>query len=253
MHDNKVYAINPDHSLETILTLEDDEPSGLGWLTDGTMLIVSMRKRKLLALRKNKLSEFADLSQLATYHCNDMVTDDRGRSYVGNFGFDLHSNGDFQEAELILVHPNGKVEVAASDLAFPNGTVITPNGETLIIAESLGEKLTAFDINPNGSLTNRRIWAKMKGFVPDGICLDKAGGVWVASPVSNEVIRVVEGGRISDQIRLKKQAYACMLGGRMGKTLFIMTSDCSNPDDCKLRKSAAVEFAEVKYPAAGYP
>ena len=253
MHDNTVYAVDTSGNLETIVQLEDDEPSGLGWLPDGRMLIVSMRNRKLLVLDGGGLTKFADLSGIATYHCNDMVTDLEGRSYVGNFGYDLHNNAEFQKAALILVHPDGTTELAADNLSFPNGTVITPDGKTLIVGESFGARLTAFEINPDGSLANRREWAKMDGAVPDGICLDEAGGIWVASPVSNEALRVIEGGEVTDRVKIENQAYACMLGGPDGKTLFIMTSRSSHPDECKTEKSAAVEFVTVKHAGAGLP
>ena len=253
MHDNTVYAVDTSGNLEAIVKLDDDEPSGLGWLPDGRMLIVSMRNRKLLVLDSGVLAEFADLSGIATYHCNDMVTDLKGRSYVGNFGYDLHNNAEFQKAALILVHPDGTTELAADGLSFPNGTVITPDGKTLIVGESFGARLTAFDISPDGSLTNRREWAKMDGAVPDGICLDDAGGIWVASPVSNEALRVIEGGEVTDRVKTENQAYACMLGGLDGKTLFIMTSRSSHPDECKKEKSAAVEFVTVKHAGAGLP
>ena len=253
MHGNTVYAVDTSGNLEAIVKLDDDEPSGLGWLLDGRMLIVSMRNRKLLVLDSGVLAEFADLSGIATYHCNDMVTDLKGRSYVGNFGYDLHNNAEFQKAALILVHPDGTTELAADGLSFPNGTVITPDGKTLIVGESFGARLTAFDISPDGSLTNRREWAKMDGAVPDGICLDDAGGIWVASPVSNEALRVIEGGEVTDRIKTENQAYACMLGGLDGKTLFIMTSRSSHPDECKKEKSAAVEFVTVKHAGAGLP
>ena len=253
MHGNTVYAVDTSGNLEAIVKLDDDEPSGLGWLPDGRMLIVSMRNRKLLVLDSGVLTEFADLSGIATYHCNDMVTDLKGRSYVGNFGYDLHSNAEFQKAALILVHPDGTTELAADGLSFPNGTVITPDGKTLIVGESFGARLTAFDISPDGSLTNRREWAKMDGAVPDGICLDDAGGIWVASPVSNEALRVIEGGEVTDRVKTENQAYACMLGGLDGKTLFIMTSRSSHPDECKKEKSAAVEFVTVKHAGAGLP
>lgn len=253
MHGNTVYAVDTSGNVETIVKLDDDEPSGLGWLPDGRMLIVSMRNRKLLVLDSGVLAEFADLSGIATYHCNDMVTDLKGRSYVGNFGYDLHNNAEFQKAALILVHPDGSTELAADGLSFPNGTVITPDGKTLIVGESFGARLTAFDINPAGSLTNRREWAKMNGAVPDGICLDDAGGIWVASPVSNEALRVIEGGEVTDRVKTENQAFACMLGGLDGKTLFIMTSRASHPDKCKIEKSAAVEFVTVKHAGAGLP
>jgi sugar lactone lactonase YvrE len=253
MHGKTVYALGASGNLEIIVQLEDDEPSGLGCLPDGRLLIVSMRNRKLLVLNCGKLTEFADLSSVATYYCNDVVTDLKGRSYVRNFGYDLHSDAEFQKAALILVHPDGTTELAADGLSFPNGTVITPNGKTLIVGESFGVRLTAFDIHSDGSLANRHEWAKMDGAVPDGICLDEAGGIWVASPISNQALRVIKGGKVTDRVKTENQAYACMLGGLDGKTVFIMTSRSSQPDECKAEKSAAVEFVTVKHAGAGLP
>ena len=212
-----------------------------------------MTGRKLLVLDDDKLSEFSDLSHLASYHCNDMVTDALGRSYVGNFGFDLHSGSESRNAELVLVEPDGNARVAADDLAFPNGTVITPDGKTLIVGESMRARLSAFDIADDGGLSNRRVWAQLDGAIPDGICLDEAGGIWVASPVSNEALRVLEGGEVTDRITVENQAYACMLGGAERKTLYIMTSGNSQPDECQAEKSAAVEFIDVAIAGAGLP
>ncbi len=253
MHARTVFALDPDGRLERVTELNGDEPSGLGWLPDGRMLIVSMQKQQLLVLDDGELQVFADLSGLASFHCNDMVTDTQGRSYVGNFGYDLHANAPSKPAEIILVHPDGTTELAANDLAFPNGTVITPDGKTLIVGESFGARLTAFDIETDGKLTGRREWARLENAVPDGICLDEAGGIWVASPVSHEVLRVIEGGEVTDRIPVKNQAYACMLGGEDRKTLFIMTSKSSHPDDCRTEKSAAVEIAQVTHAGAGSP
>lgn len=253
MHANTVYTVDMAGDLQTIVTLDNDQPSGLGWLPDGRLLIVSMTQRKLLVFSDGELGEFADLSGLATFHCNDMVTDSQGRSYVGNFGFDLHSGSESAKAAMVLVQSDGSTEIAAEGLDFPNGTVITPDGKTLIVGESFGARLTAFDIQDNGSLTNRRVWAQMEGAVPDGICLDEAGGIWVASPISNEVLRVVEGGEVTDRISIENQAYACMLGAEDGKTLFILTSKSSQPDECIAEKSAAVETIEVAHAGAGLP
>ena len=253
MHAGRVHALDLEGNLETIVSLDGDEPSGLGWLPDGRMLIVAMRQRRLLTFDGSELSCFADLSDYATYHCNDMVTDTLGRSYVGNFGYDLHHGGEFRKAAMILVHPDGRTGLAADDLSFPNGTVITPDGKTLIVGESFGARLTAFDIATDGSLSNRREWAKMEGAVPDGICLDDADGIWVASPVSNEALRIVEGGEVTNRVKVENQAYACMLGGEDGKTLFIMTSKSSHPAECREQKSAAVEVIRVEHAGAGLP
>lgn len=253
MHGETVYTVDPDGNLETIVTLEDDQPSGLGWLPDGRLLIVSMTRRQLLVMEDGNLSVFADLSSLAGFHCNDMVTDNQGRSYIGNFGFDLYNNGEFKKAEIVMVDAAGNASIAAHDLAFPNGTIIAPDGKTLIVGESFGARLTAFDIGDDGGLANRRVWARLEGAVPDGICLDEAGGIWVASPTSNEALRVVEGGEVTDRIKVVNQAYACMLGGPERKTLFIMTSKSSDPTVCKRDKSAAVEFIDVAIAGAGLP
>ena len=253
MHANTVYTVDLDGELETVTVLEDDQPSGLGWLPDGRLLIVSMTQRRLLVLENGTTKEFADLSELASYHCNDMVTDAKGRTYVGNFGFDLHNGAEHKNAQLILVDADGAARVVADDLAFPNGTIITPDGNTLIIGETMGACLTAFDIEANGDLNNRREWARLDGAIPDGICLDEAGGIWVASPTSNEALRIVEGGEVTDRIKVTHQAYACMLGGDDGKTLFILTSVSSDPEKCRTYKSAAVETERVQHGGAGLP
>ena len=253
MHDNTVYSVDSVGTLETITTLSDDQPSGLGWLSNKRLLIVSMTKRQLLLLDDKGLSVFADLSQLASFHCNDMVTDSRGRSYIGNFGFDLHASSSFKKAELILVDSDGNSRIVARDLAFPNGTVITPDEKTLIVGESMAARLTAFDIETNGNLTNRRLWAKLDGAMPDGICLDSEQGVWVASPSSNEALRIEEGGLVTDRVTLETGAFACMLGGKTGKTLHILTSGSSDPERCKQERSAKIEVIDVEYSGAGWP
>ncbi|MBT4161221.1 MAG: hypothetical protein HOC70_17745 [Gammaproteobacteria bacterium] len=253
MHANTVYTVDARGQLEAVVRLENDQPSGLGWLPDGRLLIVSMTEQKLLAFDAGNLSQFADLSQLASFYCNDMVTDARGRSYVGNFGYDLHGGGKIGKAEIILVDTDGSCRIVADDMAFPNGTVITPDGHTLIVGESMGARLTAFDIEHDGSLSNRRIWAEMEGAIPDGICLDEAGGIWLASPISNEALRILEGGQVTDRIKVEHQAYACMLGGPDGKTLHILTSKSSDPEECVQQKSAAIEIIEVEHAGAGLP
>jgi sugar lactone lactonase YvrE len=195
----------------------------------------------------------ADLSSLASFYCNDMVVDAQGRAYVGNFGFDLHNQASPIGANLILVHPDGRTEVAAKDLRFPNGTVITPDGKTLIIGESFGACLTAFDIAEDGSLHDRRLWAQLDGDVPDGICLDEDGAIWVASPVgTGGVLRVREGGEVTDRIAVEHDAFACMLGGPDRRTLFICTAPDSDPAKTGDRRGR-IEIIEVDVPGAGLP
>ncbi len=252
MHDHKVLAVNLDGKVETIAEVPN-QPSGLGWLPDDSLLIVSMTDRKLLRLEAGNLSEFADLSALASFHCNDMVVDSEGRAYVGNFGFDFLSGEDPADAELIMVTPDGDASIVAREMKFPNGTVITPNGQTLIVGETWGGTLTAFDIAADGSLSGRRVWAQLEGAIPDGICLDEGGGIWVASPMSSEVLRVVEGGNVTDRISVATQAFACMLGGPDRKTLFILTANSSEPDECKQSRSGCIEMATVAIAGAGLP
>jgi sugar lactone lactonase YvrE len=253
MHADTVFAVDESGQLEPMVRLPDDQPSGLGWLPDGRLLIVAMTSRRLLVHDGETLDEFADLSGHASFYCNDMVTDSQGRSWVGNFGYDLHNGADMKPAELVRVDPDGTVSIAAEEVIFPNGTVITPDGNTLIVGETMAGRLTAFNITDSGELTDRRTFAQLDKAVPDGICLDEAGGIWVASPVSNEVIRVEEGGKVTDRIGLSKGAYACMLGGTDGRTLFIMTSGSSHPDQCRANRDASIECVRVQHAGAGLP
>ena len=235
------------------------QPSGLGWMPDGTMLIVSMNDRKLMKFSNGVLSEAADLGYLTTFHCNDMVVDNNGNAYIGNFGFDLHGGDQIKPTNLILVRPGEDPIEVANQLLFPNGTVITPDGKTLIVGETFGARLTAFDIKQDATLTNRRIWADLStieaGYspVPDGICLDSEGAIWVASPSTNDVIRVQEGGTLLDKIELSNSAFACMLGGEEGNTLFISTAKDSQKENCLKEKSARIETIKVDVPRAGLP
>ena len=252
MHDGKVLAVDLNGQLETIIEVPN-QPSGLGWLPDDTLLVVSVTDRRLLKLTPDGLEEVADLSSLASFHCNDMVVDRAGRAYIGNFGFDIINNAPAAFAQLILVTVDGKARIVAEEMRFPNGTVITPDGNTLIVGETTGGALTAFDITADGSLINRRTWAQLEKAVPDGICLDADNGIWVASPISNEVLRVKEGGEVTDRIQVETQAFACMLGGDDRKTLFIMSAESSNPIDSEKNRSGRVETIRVDIPGAGLP
>jgi len=227
-------------------------PSGLGWLPDGRLLVVSTKDRRLLRLDPGSLVEVADLHNLASYHCNDMVVDRQGRAYIGHFGFDYYSQ-PFAPADIILVTPDGHARVVAEQLAFPNGTVITPDGDTLIVAETFGFSLTAFDIQTNGSLSGRRLWASTSPAMPDGICLDAEGAIWIASPITQEVVRIQEGGQVANSISVSRQAFACMLGGPDLRTLFILTAESDNPSEARARLSGRVEIVEVDVPGAGLP
>ena len=229
------------------------QPSGLGWLPDGRLLVVSMLDRRLLRLDDEGLVEVADLSALATGPCNDMVVDAEGRAYVGNFGFDRHQGEEPRTAVLVRVDPDGRVTVADEELWFPNGSVITPDGRTLIVGETRAARLTAWDRAPDGSLSRRRVFAELGQNVPDGICLDAEGAVWCADPRNNEIIRVVEGGEVVQRISSGRLgAYACMLGGEDRRTLFVCTNATSGPAAAEAR-AGRVEYARVDVPGAGLP
>jgi sugar lactone lactonase YvrE len=249
---HRVLAVDGEGRVEVIATVPG-QPSGLGWLPDGRMLVVSMLDRKLLRQEGDgRLVEHADLSKIATYHCNDMVVDTQGRAYVGNFGSDIESGNKLVKAKLAFVDTDGSVSVAAEDLAFPNGAVITPNGKTLIIGETFGRCLTAFDIADDGGLSNRRIWANLHPHIPDGICLDAEGAIWLADPANNCVVRVAEGGDVLQKIEMGNGTFACMLGGEDRKTLFVCTAAGSG-SKAEERLTAKIEACEVSVPGVGCP
>ncbi|HEY3889676.1 MAG TPA: SMP-30/gluconolactonase/LRE family protein, partial [Caulobacteraceae bacterium] len=183
-----------------------------------------------------------------------MVVDTHGRAYVGNFGFPLYPRGEMKPAKLARVDPDGSLHEAADDLIFPNGAVITPDGKTLVVGETFAGRMTAFDIAPDGGLSNRRVWASLpEAAVPDGCCLDAEGSVWVASPTTNEVIRLHEGGRVSERIDVGRGAYACMLGGDDRKTLFVLVSDESDPQITRANRTAGIVAVAVEVAGAGLP
>ena len=251
---HEVVTVSPGGDREHRVVVPE-QPSGLGWLPDGDLLIVSMLDRRLLRWNGEELTEHADLSDLVSAPCNDMVVDGDGRAYVGNFGFDRHKGETFTETNLVVVEPDGSTTVGPGDLAFPNGTVITPDGSTLIVGESWGNRLTAFERDPaTGTLGERRIWADLGAGVPDGICLDADGAIWVADPRNGQVFRVREGGEVTDRIGCGegRHAFACMLGGADGTTLFVVTNTGSGPGVAEAR-SGRIETIEVEVAGAGWP
>jgi sugar lactone lactonase YvrE len=217
-------------------------------------LVVSMVDRRILRLEDNQLVEHADLSKIATWHCNDMVVDVNGNAYVGNWGFDIEVEEPVPiESTMAIVTADGRVEPAADGLLFPNGTVITPDAQTLVVAETYGARLTAFDIQADGSLMGRRVFADLSPNIPDGICLDSEGAIWVADPDNGECIRVLDGGKVTDRISTGRGCYACMLGGPDRKTLFLMTADDFRREKVLEARSGKIEVIEVEVPGAGLP
>lgn len=265
---HRVLAVAMDGTDETLAHVPG-QPSGLGFLPDGRMLIVSMRDRKILRRELDgSLVEHADLSSLAPWYLNDMLVDCEGRAWVGHFGFDLMGGAPAATAALICVEPDGMARVVADELGFPNGTVLTPDGRTLIVAETTMNRLSAFDVDA-GSLGERRTWAlfgdpprsanvgELLGEVavaPDGICLDAEGAVWVADAVHSRLIRVAEGGTILEELRINGVGvFACMLGGQDGHTLFACVAPTFHEAEASTNHNASILFKKVRVPHAGLP
>lgn len=254
MHAQEVVRMTPDGVRSTAARF-DGPVSGLGWLPDGRMLVVSMADKQVL--RQEADGAFVlhgDLSDIATGLANDMVVDAHGNAFIGNFGFSLHPPEQPRPAKLARVTADGAVSVAADDMMFPNGMIITPDGKTLIAGESFSRVLTAFDLDARGGLSNRRIWSGLPDkALPDGICLDAEGAVWVASPSTSEVLRVREGGEVLARVPTEQLAIACMLGGEDRRTLYILTAASTDPAICRTERSARVLALRVDAPGAGQP
>lgn len=265
---HKVIAVSLDGDIEEVLEV-DGQPSGLGWLPDGDALIVSMTDHKVLRHHGGALQVHADLSGLLAGHLNDMVVDSAGRAYVGSFGFDLMGGAAFRPSQLARVDPDGSARVVADDLLFPNGTVILPDGRTLIIAETFGQRLTAFSVEDDGSLTGRREWARFgdvpasddvgaalaqASLAPDGIALDAEGCVWVADATGGRAVRVREGGEVVDQVAVEGfGVFACGLGGDDGRTLVICAAPTFAAHEAAANHRARLLVTTVEVPHAGLP
>ncbi len=265
-----VSTVGPDGTLETVMEVEG-QPSGIGWLPDGSMLVVSMKDQHLLRRTPDgEVAHYADFSEFCGGKGNDLVVDARGRAYVGNFGFDLMAGADPAPTSLVRVDPDCSVHEAAGDLLFPNGSVILPDETTLVVGETIGCRYTAFTIAEDGSLTDRRVWAQISptpplgpmaemltqvGVAPDGCTLDAEGQIWAADALGAQVVRVAEGGEITDRITMPEGlgAFACQLGGTDGTTLLI----CAAPDFAEEARQAATEAVlltvDVGVAAAGRP
>lgn len=255
-----VYTFDPETGDETKVVDVPGQPSGLGWLPDGRMLVVSMTDHRVLRLEPDgSLVEHADISQHCGFHANDMVVDDQGRAYVGNFGYDLHADMDERDVETILgdeqaglttlvrVDPDGTVSVAAPDVRFPNDMVLLDGGRTLVLAETLRLQLTAFTVQPDGSLTDRRVWASTapQMVAPDGIAADPDGGIWVAAALGAAVVRYAEGGEVTGTVQTTQNAFACAVGGPDGRTLYAMTAPGSEPVHVDGRSAGTIEAATL--------
>ena len=234
------------------MDLGNEQPSGLGWLPNGELLVVGMLERKILKYDGNQTTVHAELDDIATWHCNDMVVSNSGVAYVGNFGYDYGSGVPAVMANLAAVFQDGTKTVAATGLHFPNGSVITADEKTLIVGETFSCQYSAFSILSDGSLSEGRILAEMPGRLPDGCTLDSENGIWFADAFSSQVVRVLEGGEITNVIDLPQRTFACMLGGDDGKTLFVLTST-SDPETGIKPGKGAIYTVQVKIPHSGKP
>jgi len=251
----RVCAVDAENELEVIAQL-DDHCSGLGFMPNGELLIVSAGKRQLVLHGATGIRLHADLSALAPQGINDMVVDRLGREYVGELCFDATRPLDPVPGKLFLVQPDGAVEVASDAMLMSNGSVISVDGRTLLVAETMGCRITAFTVAADGRLRDRRVFAQLPpGYFPDGIAFDESGGVWAACPYDNGVIRVEEGGRITHQLALPegRAAYACMLGGPGRRTLFLCTSEKHGHDKLRELRSSRIESIEVEFAGVGLP
>lgn len=262
-HDGRIW-VSDFYAHEVISALENGsdvrveaqvpgQPSGLGWLPDGRLLIVSMTDRRILRREPDgTLVTHADLSGRVDSVLNDMTVDAQGRAYVGAFGFDLMSGADIASTSLFRVDPDGSVTTVADDLWFPNGMAITSDSRTLLVDETFGNRVSAFDIADDGSLSGRRDWAKFgdvptesaltaalaQGVVgPDGCAIDADDHLWIADALNGRVIQVREGGQVLQEIVPGTGVFACGFGGRDGHTLYL----CQAPDFSAEARSQATE------------
>ena len=229
-------------------------PFSIDWLPDGRLLIVSGPEGALLRREPDgTLVTHADLSGLSDHPWNEMVVDGRANAYINNIGFAFPA-GEFAPGTVALLTPNGSVRQVADGVAFPNGMAVTPDNSTLIVAESYGNKLTAFEIAEDGDLSNRRVWADLGDGVPDGICLDAEGAVWYADVPNKRCARVAEGGEVLQTIELDLGCFACMLGGEEGRTLFIVAQEWGGTvGTSEEERTGRVLIAPAPAPGAGWP
>ncbi len=230
----------------TTLPLPGHSPSGLGFRPDGSLLIASTEDRQVLRYDGETVDTIADLADLAPASLGDMVVDDVGRAYIGSQAF---SGGI-----IVRLDPDGSATVVAEDLDFPNGMVITPDRKTLIVAESIGRRLTAFTIGEGGALGDRRVFADGLDGPPDGIALDAEGGVWTSMTLAHQFERITEGGAVTDRIDMgERVAIACALGGPERRTLFLLSSTDAYPKRLVGTRLSRLDAVTVATPGAGLP
>jgi len=233
MHEGLVLRFDPDSGVnETLLTL-DDQTSGLAWLPDGSLLVSSMGDRQVVRVDPDgRRSVYADLQAVTPYLINDILMGLDGHLYIGDFGYHLYEGEPFRPGSVFRVDPDGSVSLAAADIDFPNTAAILPGTRTLVLPESFGGRITAFDIGVDGELTNRRTWAEVpEGTSIDGCCVDSDGALWLATLWGERFIRMQEGGAITAEVLVPgRVAVDCRLGGADGRTLYLGTADDVMPE-----------------------
>jgi len=264
-----IYSVAEDGSDRRTEVEVPAQPSGFGWLPDGRLVFVSMRDRRIMRRESDgSIVEHADVTSLVGGHPNDMVVDAQGRCWLGDFGFDLMGGADIETTGLLRIDPDGSVAKVAVELWFPNGSVVTPDESTLIVDETFGNRISAFPIQPDGSLGERRDWARFGDlpttravaeavpqavYAPDGCCLDAEGCLWVADAVGGRVCRVAEGGEILETVTPGTGVFACMLGGSDGRTLFMSCAPDFDEHARSAAREAEIRAVTVDVPHAGLP
>jgi sugar lactone lactonase YvrE len=251
-HDATLYRMSTQGELQRYAAT-DTRPGGLGWLPDGSLLMVLMEARRIVRRVDDRWEPYADLSALASFHCNDMVVTRHGVVFAGNFGEEPVPGRALRPAELIRIDRDGNAEVVDRELVFPNGSVVTDDGRTLLVAETFANRITRFDLDDEDRVTGRQIWAELGDATPDGICLDAAGALWIASPTTHELLRVRHGGEVLARCTTRGAPYACMLGGDDRQTLYACTAETTDPGEAARIKSGRIEATRVDVPGAGLP
>lgn len=246
MHDNRVVRWTPGGQPETVLLLEDC-PSGLGFLPDGRLLVVAMHSRQVVRLDPDGPVVHADLSDIATWHANDMLVDASGRAYVGNFGDGTAPPEPITPAALAIIEPDGSSRIAASNLDLPNGMGLLDNGRTLVVAETraLPPRISTFAVGPDGSLGDRQVLIELAVELPDGLTVGRGDVIWFASPFTSELIQVSREGEILHRLTSPRPPYACILGGPEGNTLYVCVADDWVPEVCRAQRSGAILAVDV--------
>jgi sugar lactone lactonase YvrE len=250
---HEVIAVGLEGSSEVVARVRSF-PMCIDFLPDGQLLIVSSSDGLLLRREPDgSLVTHADLTGLADHPWNDIVVDGRGNAYVNNIGFEF-PDGEFAPGIVALVTPDGSARQVADGVAYPNGMVVTPDNSTLIVAESYGNRLTAFDIAADGGLSNRRVWADLDGGFPDGICLDAENAIWYGDVPNKRCVRVREGGEVLQTIHLDRGCFACTLGGADKRTLFLIANDWNGPASmADGARTGQVLTADGPAPGDGWP